>query len=57
LKEWKDRSALIVTAVNGKAVRTPAEFYSEAKDKRLVALDIVEVTRESEPVRKRVTLP
>jgi serine protease Do len=57
LKEWKDRSALVVTAVNGKAVRTPAEFYSEAKDKRSVALDIVEVTRESEPIHKRVTLP
>jgi serine protease Do len=57
LKEWKDRSALVVVAVDGKAVRTPAEFYSEAKDKRSVALDIVELNRESEPVRKRITLP
>jgi S1-C subfamily serine protease len=57
LKEWKDRATLIVVAVNGKVVRTPAEFYEEAKGKRSVALDIVEVNRESEPVRKRITLP
>jgi serine protease Do len=57
LKEWKERGALVVVAVNGKAVRTPAEFYGECRGKSSLAMDVVEVNRESEPVRKRVTLP
>ena len=55
LKDWADRTRLIVVAVNGKPVPTPSDFYREAAGKGSVTLDIVDAGRES--TRKTVTLP
>jgi hypothetical protein len=44
-----------VTAVDGKPVPTPADFYRAAAGKGPVTLDIVEASREQN--RRRVTLP
>jgi serine protease Do len=57
LKAWADRTRLIVVAVNGKPVPTPADFYREAAGKTKITLDIVEATRDAESTRKKVTLP
>jgi serine protease Do len=57
LKEWADRSKLIVVAVDGKPVPTPADFYRETAGKTSVALDIVEAVRDSDTTRRRITLP
>ena len=56
LKADLDRGAqLIVTAVNGEPVPTPADFYRLAGGKRLVTLDLVEVGGSA--ARKKVSLP
>jgi serine protease Do len=55
LKGWADRARLIVTAVDGKPVPTPADFYRAANGKASVTLDVVEASRDG--ARKRVTLP
>lgn len=55
LKEWTDRARLIIVAVNGKPVPTPADFYREAAGKASIALDIVEASRDT--TRKTITLP
>jgi S1-C subfamily serine protease len=55
LKDWADRAQLVVTAVDGQPVPTPAEFYRLASRKASVTLDVVEVGGDS--ARKRVTLP
>jgi serine protease Do len=57
LKEWSDRARLIVIAVDGKPVPTPADFYRAAAGKSSVTLDIIEATRDGESKRERVTLP
>lgn len=57
LKAWADRSRLLVTAVDGKQVPTPADFYRAAAGKGSVTVDVVEVSRDSEATRQRVTLP
>jgi serine protease Do len=56
LKSWADRSRLLVVAVNGKPVPTPADFYREAAGKSSVTLDIVEAVRDAESTRKQVIL-
>jgi serine protease Do len=56
LKEWADRASLIVTAVDGRPVSAPADFYRAAAGKASVTLDIVEARRDG-PVRKSVKLP
>ena len=56
LKDWYDRGAtLIVTAVDGKPVPTPADFYRLAAGKGPVTLDVIEAN--GTPARKKVTLP
>lgn len=58
LKEWSDRSRLIVVAVDGKPVQTPREFYRLAAGKKTITLDIVEAVRSADsPQKKRITLP
>ena len=57
LKEWADRSKLIIVAVDGKPVPTPADFYREITGKSSIALDIVEAVRDASTTRKRITLP
>jgi serine protease Do len=42
LKEWLDRSELIIEAVNGTKVATPSDFYREAAGKDSVTLDVTE---------------
>ena len=54
LKEWTDRARLIVVAVNGKPVPTPADFYREAAGKSSIVLEVVEAGRDT--VRKTITL-
>lgn len=49
------RGNLIVTAVDGRPVPTPAEFYRLAGGKRSVTLDVVEVGAGAAP--RKVTLP
>lgn len=56
LKEWADRSKLIVVAVDGKPVPTPADFYRETAGKTSVELDIVEAVRDATATRRRITL-
>jgi serine protease Do len=46
---------LVVTAVDGKPVKIPADFYREAAGKRSVRLDLVEVGDRQKP--DEVTLP
>jgi S1-C subfamily serine protease len=51
-----DRGArLIITAVDGQPVTTPAKFYQLAGGKSSVTLDVVEVGSDS--ARRKVTLP
>jgi serine protease Do len=57
LKEWADRARLIVLAVDGKPVPTPADFYREATGKPSITLDIMEAGRDGDSTRKKVTLP
>ncbi|HJZ94178.1 MAG TPA: trypsin-like peptidase domain-containing protein, partial [Gemmataceae bacterium] len=58
LKEWSARARLIVIAVDGKPVPTPADFYRAAAGKGSVTLDVIEATsRDADPKRERVTLP
>jgi serine protease Do len=57
LKEWAGQASLIVIAVNGRPVVTPAEFYKEAAGKPSVRLTIVEAARRPEARRGDVTLP
>jgi S1-C subfamily serine protease len=57
LKDWSDRSRLIVVAVDGKPVPTPSEFYRLAGGKRSVAIDVVEAVRDSGTKRERIVLP
>ena len=58
LKEWADRSRLIVVAVDGQPVPTPSEFYKLAAGKKSITLDIVEAIRDPDSSRKkRITLP
>lgn len=57
LKPWADRATLIVTAVDGQPVPTPADFYRLAGGKRSVTLDVVEASRDAASTRQRVTLP
>jgi serine protease Do len=57
LKDWADRSRLIVVAVDGKPVPTPAEFYRLAEGKKSVTIDIVEAIRDSDRKRERFVLP
>jgi serine protease Do len=57
LKEWATGARLIVTAVNGKPVTTPAEFYREAGGKPSVRLTIVEAGRRPDPRQEDITLP
>lgn len=56
LKTWFAEARLLIVAVNGKPVPSPADFYREA-GAGPVRLDIIEVGRDSEPTRQRVTLP
>lgn len=55
LKTWADRARLIVIAVDGKPVPTPADFYRAAAGKGSVTLDVVEAIRDG--ARRRVTVP
>ena len=57
LKAWAERARLIVTAVNGKPVATPAEFYKEAAGKPSVRLTVVEAVRRPDSRQEDVTLP
>ncbi|HVK08911.1 MAG TPA: PDZ domain-containing protein, partial [Gemmataceae bacterium] len=57
LKDWAAQARLIVTAVNGKPVATPAEFYKEAAGKPAVRLSIVEAGRRPDARHEDVTLP
>jgi len=58
LKEWSDRTRLIVVAINGQPVPTPSEFYKLAAGKKSITLDIVEAIRDPDSSRKkRITLP
>ena len=57
LKGFTDREKLIVVAVNGKPVLTPADFYREAAGKSTVELDIVEAGPDATTARQKVTLP
>lgn len=57
LREWSDGARLIVTAVNGKPVATPAEFYKEAAGKAAVRLTVVEAVRTAGSAQKDVILP
>ncbi len=58
LKEWSDRSRLIVVAVDGQSVPTPSEFYKLAAGKKSITLDIVEAIRDPDSSqKKRITLP
>ena len=56
LKDWAAQARLIVTAVNGKPVATPAEFYKEAAGKPSVRLTVVEAGRRGGR-QEDVTLP
>jgi serine protease Do len=56
LKAWSEKSPLIITAVNGKEVALPAEFYREAAGKASVVLEVIDLSREA-PSRQKVTLP
>jgi serine protease Do len=57
LKGWADRARLLVVAVDGKPVPTPADFYRAAAGKGSVTLDVIEAARDAETARQRVTLP
>lgn len=57
LKDWADRARLIIVAVDGKPVPTPAEFYRLTAGKASVTLDIVEAGRNPETTREKKTLP
>jgi len=58
LKEWADRSRLIIVAIDGQPVPTPSEFYKLAAGKKSITLDIVEAIRDPDASRKRrITLP
>jgi S1-C subfamily serine protease len=56
LKAWMGRASLIVVAVDGQPVPTPADFYRAAAGKGSVTLDIVEAGRAG-GARERKTLP
>lgn len=56
LKMWFDKARLLVIAVNGKQVLTPADFYREAGT-GAVRLDIIELGTNPDNTRQRVTLP
>jgi serine protease Do len=51
-----ENNRIIISHVDGVAVRTPAEFYSEAKGKKSVTLKVAEATDRFSQV-KEVTLP
>jgi serine protease Do len=55
LGEWASKSTLIVTAVNGEAVSTPADFRRLAGGKSSITLDVEEFSPEG--TRKKVILP
>jgi serine protease Do len=57
LKEWAERAQLIIVAVDGKPVPTPADFYRETAGRTSIALDVVTANRDSETSRRRITLP
>jgi serine protease Do len=57
LKDWADRSRLIVVAVDGQPVPTPAEFYRLTAGKKSVTIDFVEAIRDSTTKRGRIVLP
>ncbi|HKA06434.1 MAG TPA: hypothetical protein VKD71_04200, partial [Gemmataceae bacterium] len=57
LKEWLDRSELIIVAVNDKPVPTPSDFYRETAGKDSIALDVIEAVRDSDSRRRRIKLP
>jgi serine protease Do len=56
LKDWMARASLIVVAVDGQPVPTPAEFYRLTASKGTVTLDIIEAGRAG-ATRERKTLP
>jgi serine protease Do len=47
LKEWADRTLLIIVSVDGKPVPTPADFYRLTAGKASITLVIVEAGREA----------
>jgi S1-C subfamily serine protease len=58
LKEWIDRGArLVVVAVDGRPVPTPADFYRLAGGRPSVTLDVVDVRPGAEGTSQKVTLP
>jgi serine protease Do len=57
LKDWADRAKLIVVAVDGKPVPTPAEFYRLTAGKASATLDIVEAGRDPQTSREKKTIP
>lgn len=57
LKGWFERATLIVVAVDGKPVPTPADFYREAAGKGSVTLEVISAVRDAESRRERITLP
>jgi S1-C subfamily serine protease len=56
LKAWTEKATLLIIAVNGKPVTSPAEFYREAGT-GTVRLDLVEIGRDTDTTKQRVTLP
>lgn len=56
LKPLTDKANWLIVAVNGNPVSTPAEFYREASTGN-VRLDLVEIGRDIDSTKQRVTLP
>ena len=57
LGEWAAKTRLVIVAVNGVSVATPAEFHKEAQGKPRLELDVADTARDSETPRKKVILP
>lgn len=57
LGELAAKTRLVVVAVDGEVVNTPAEFYRAARGKARVTLDVADTAFDSALPRQKVTLP
>ncbi len=57
LGERAAKTRLVVVAVNGVAVNTPAEFYREAQGKTSLILDVIDTDPDAKKTPEKVTLP
>lgn len=57
LGEWAAKSRLVIVAVDGEVVNTPAEFHKAARAKARLTLDVADTAADSPTPRQKVILP